>query len=122
MDPVGITLGAVALLGPAIQACWDAYGVWDDTKEYGHEYQRAMRKLRSQRVILETLLRLEKDKLMLEDPPEGPPIFEAIQGELISMAENFETCREMINRLAVDTKDEISRKSELTINPKCTLY
>ena len=107
---IGVTLGAVAIIGPAVQACWDAYGLWSDTKVYGQEYQLAVRKLRSQRVILETLLNLRMDRLTLEDPPQGPPIFEAIRGELINMKQNFEICRDLISKLAIDSRPGVESK------------
>lgn len=103
MDPVGATLGSIALMAPAVQACWSAYGVYTRTDGYGREYRLALRKLRIQREILEGLMRLKLQDLILEDPKDGRPLMEAIVGELTTIRTNFAICSKLIEKLEIKT-------------------
>ena len=119
MEAGGVAIGAVAMLAPAVQACWGAYGVYQGSTEYGRDYQLALRKIMAQRLILEGLMRLRIEDLLLEDPKGGEPLMKTILGELVTMRNNFETCSKLINKLAIksDRSSADGRSSSIKMLP-----
>ena len=65
-ESVGITLGGIALLDPAIKACRKACGVYKLTRNFGEHYVGVQRRLDGEQarleIALETQLAVIPDK------------------------------------------------------------
>lgn len=52
-DPVGIAIGLLGIIGPAVQTGRQAWEFWRQTQGFGEDYRTAQRKLERQIVLLE---------------------------------------------------------------------
>ena len=95
VDPVGATLGAVALIAPAIQACWAAYVAYRETEAHGKDYRVSVRKLRSQRERLDLLMQLKLGDISLSGERDWDSFCEAVVGELVMIKNRLEECNKL---------------------------
>ena len=65
VDPIGVSLGAIGLIQPAIQTCYQAYKLYKLTEDFGEDYRSASRKLNRQWVMLDELSKLKLSALVL---------------------------------------------------------
>ena len=95
VEPVSLTLAALALLDPAIKSCRKAYESYKLSKAFGNDYASVQRKIDGEKARLEASLNLE-----LSTAPDTDSI-ETIKRELGSMQEKFRACQAMI--LSIDS-------------------
>lgn len=96
IEPVGVTLGAVGLIAPAVQACWAAYGAYRELEAFGTDYRISLRRLRSQRERLELLMRLKLGEIVLKGETDWNSFCETVVGELVTIKDMFAECNRLI--------------------------
>jgi len=94
---VELSLGAVALIGPAIKACSKAYHMYTVTEAFGQDYIIARRKLQGQLARLEVLSGLQL-QILVEAPEPGSQLSDSVVSELGSMLANFEVCQDLMKK------------------------
>ena len=67
VEPVSVTLAALALLDPAIRTVRKAYGVYKLTTAFGEHYAGIQRRIDAEQARLETALRIELRYLPSEE-------------------------------------------------------
>jgi len=94
---VELSLGAVALIGPAIKACSKAYHMYTVTEAFGKDYITTRRKLQAQLARLEVLSGLQL-QMLVEVPEPGSQLTDSVVSVLGSMLVNFEMCRDLMEK------------------------
>jgi hypothetical protein len=97
VDPVGATLGGIALIGPAINTTIQAYGIYELSQNFGNEYRTANRRLNGQMARLKVL---EKEKLsrMVTNPEDDEGLRDEILDQLAGMRRNFKLCNDLMKK------------------------
>ena len=90
VEPISITLAALAMLDPAIKACRKAYGTYKLTENFGKDYRTVQLRLEGQRACLEAALNAE---LMTKL---NGNILNDINEQLGNIRKYFQSCQDMI--------------------------
>lgn len=90
VEPVSVTLAALALLDPAIRSVRKAYGVYRLTKSFGEHYTSVQRRLDGEQARLETSLDTN-----LASMPDKKVLTE-INEHLGHLRNNFQACQGLI--------------------------
>lgn len=93
VEPVSITLSALALLDPAIRSCRQAYKMYRLGKAFGRDFDSMQRKIDGEKARLEGSLMLE-----LSTAPDMASI-EIVKRELGNMRDKFEACQNLIESI-----------------------
>lgn len=91
----GIVLGGVALFQPAIKACYNAYGFFRLTANFGPDYITATRMLHAQKARLEQLTYHPLISMSVI-PTEGSDLARQILDELQAIKRNFQLCQDLM--------------------------
>lgn len=102
VEPVSITLAAIALLEPAVKGCIEAYGMYKLTKDFGHDFCEYSRKYDAQRARLEEWYNWPFD--YTGTPARIDPFIRVIEEELGAMRTNFQLCSDIILKLSPPRK------------------
>ena len=102
VEPVSITLAAIALLEPAVKGCIEAYGVYKLTKEFGHDFCEYSRKYDAQRARLEEWYNWPF--YYTGTPTRSDQFIRAIDEELGAMRTNFQLCSNIILKFSQPCK------------------
>lgn len=97
MAGVGEALAVVGLLEPAFKACFETYGFYKLTKNFGEDFQKAERSLRGQMARLK-LLGDTKINDLLAVPEDGTQLASTAQWTLQEMRRNFECCEGLMKK------------------------
>lgn len=89
VEPISITLSALALLDPAIRACRSIYGTYRLTKNFGKDYRRVQLRMNGQQACLEVALHTE-----LVKPDERT--LACINEQLGNILNHFQSCQTMV--------------------------
>ena len=90
VEPVSVTLAALALLDPAIRSVRMAYGVYRLTLSFGEHYTSAQRKLDGEQARLETSL----DTNLASIPDKK--VLTQINDHLGHLGKHFQACQDLI--------------------------
>ena len=94
VEPVSITLAAIALLEPAVKGCIEAYGVYKLTKEFGDDFCEYSRKHNAQRARLEEWYNWPF--YYTGTPTRSDHLISAIEQELGAMKIEFQHCSDIM--------------------------
>lgn len=97
VEALGLMIGGVALVDPAIRACFTAYEKYKLTEEFGSDYMKVFRSLGGQAARLETLSNMGL-LLLVEIPPADGQTETTIKTELAAMKTNFELCHGLLRK------------------------
>ncbi|KAH6720783.1 hypothetical protein BKA61DRAFT_595567, partial [Leptodontidium sp. MPI-SDFR-AT-0119] len=97
MAGVGEALAVVGLLHPAFKGCFEAYGCYKLTKNFGEDFQKAERSLRGQMARLKLLSDTKITDLM-SIPQEGTQLANTVKWTLQEMRKNFERCEMLMKK------------------------
>ena len=104
VEPVNITLAALALLDPAIRSVRIAYGVYRLTTSFGEHYTSIQRKLDGEQARLETSL----DTNLVSVPEKK--VLTQINDQLGHLEKHFRGCQDLIAAI-----EEHKRRSQLSL-------
>lgn len=90
VEPVSVTLAALALLDPAIRSVREAYSVYKLTRSFGEHYASVQRKLDAEQARLELSLEVN-----LAFMPDNEMVSE-IKTHLGHLRTHFQACQDMI--------------------------
>ena len=90
VEPISITLSALALLDPAIKSVRKAYGVYKLTSAFGEHYMGVQRRLDGEQARLENAL----DISLISAPSEEQ--LTQIKSELGELTKHFQACQDMV--------------------------
>lgn len=90
VDPISITLAALAILDPAIRACRKAYGTYKLTKNFGKDYRAVQLRLNGQKARLEIAFTTE----LIVKPDEN--ILNDINEQLGNIRNHFQSCQDIV--------------------------
>lgn len=93
VEPISITLSALAMLDPAIKACRKAFGTYKLTKNFGKDYRTVQLRLEGQKACLETALNAE-----LPVKPNGNTL-DDINEQLGNIRNHFQSCQDMVAKI-----------------------
>jgi len=104
-EPIAITLGALALLDPAIKACRKAYGVYNLTRHFGQHYVGVQRRVRGEQARVELIL-----ETRIACVP-NTELCETIIQELGSLQQAFQGCQDLVASIDRPQSKHISSHS-----------
>lgn len=90
VEPISMTLTALAMLDPAIKACRKAYGTYKLTKNFGEDYRAVQLRLNGQKACLEMAFNTE-----LTIKPNGN-ILNDINEQLGNISNHFQFCQDIV--------------------------
>ena len=90
VEPVSITLAALALLDPAIRSVRKAYGVYKLTTVFGEHYAGIQRRIDAEQARLEVAISTELDPLPSKE------IIKQIETHLGHLRKHFQACQDLI--------------------------
>ena len=97
MAGVGEALAVVGLLQPAFKACFETYGFYQLTKNFGEDFRKAERSLRGQMARLR-ILGDTKINDLLSVPEDGTQVASTAKWSLQEMRRNFELCEALMKK------------------------
>lgn len=107
VEPVSITLAALALLDPAIKSVRKAYGAYKLTAAFGEHYIGIQRRLDGEQARLETAL----DTTLVSAPSEEQ--LTQINAQLGQLQLHFQACQHLIASI-----DRHSSKAPISARPQ----
>ena len=90
VEPIGVTLTALALVDPWIKACRKAYGLYKLTRNFGAHYVAIQRRLDGEKARLETAVETQ-----LRCTPDES-VIASINEQLANMKDHFQACQDMV--------------------------
>ena len=90
VEPVSITLAALALLDPAIRSVRQAYGVYKLTTAFGEHYASVQRRIDGEQARLEVALETDLATVPSKD------IIALINTHLGHLRRHFQACQDLI--------------------------
>jgi hypothetical protein len=90
VEPISITLAALAFLDPMIRAVHKAYGTYKLSKNFGDNYRTVQLRLNGQKACLELAFKTE---LMVK--PDARSL-DAINEQLGNIINHFQACQDMV--------------------------
>jgi hypothetical protein len=95
MAGIGEALAVAGVLEPAFKACFETYGYYKLTKNFGEDFQKAERHLRGQMARLKLLGDTRLNDL-LSAPEEGSELAYVATHALQEMRKNFDNCERVM--------------------------
>jgi len=97
MAGIGEALAVAGVLQPAFKACFETYGCYKLTKNFGEDFQKAERRLRGQMARLK-LLGDTRINDLLSAPDDGTQLASTVKWTLQEMRSNFERCEALMKK------------------------